>query len=141
MIKNIFISILIFISGCTVNNPEIKLELSDKYLKVIFKDKKTILDYEVLDMEDYNHQHGSYKKILEVRNINESVSEVIISKNSNSDLVNNHAYIFSSGISGGKNQPGVVLKSIVFCFNNKNVITQNKSESDGDFILKCKKFT
>ena len=141
MIKNIFIYILIFISGCTVNNPEIKLELSDKYLKVIFKDKKTILDYEILDMENYNHQYGSYKKILEVRDINEKVSEVIISKNRNSNLVDNHTYIFSSGISGGKKQPGVVLQSIVFCFNNKKIITQNKSESDGDFILKCKELT
>lgn len=141
MVKNIFIFILIFISGCAVNDPEIKLELSDKYLKFIFKDKKTILDYEILDMEDYNYQNGSYRKILEKKDVNEEISELVIIKNSNLELVSNHAYIFSSGISGDKNQPGVILKSIIFCFKNNNVITQDKLESDGDFILRCKGLT
>lgn len=141
MVKNIFIFIVIFISGCAVNDPEIKLELSDKYLKFIFKDKKTILDYEILDMEDYNYQHGSYRKILEKKDVNEEISELVIIKNSNLELVINHAYIFSSGISGDKNQPGVILKSIIFCFKNNNIITQDKLESDGDFILRCKGLT
>lgn len=141
MVKNIFIFIVIFISGCAVNDPEIKLELSGKYLKFIFKDKKTILDYEILDMEDYNYQHGSYRKILEKKDVNEEISELVIIKNSNLELVINHAYIFSSGISGDKNQPGVILKSIIFCFKNNNIITQDKLESDGDFILRCKGLT
>ena len=92
-------------------------------------------------MEDYNHQHGSYRKILEKKDVNEEISELVIIKNSNLELVSNHAYIFSSGISGEKNQPGVILKSIVFCFKNNNVITQDKLESDGDFILRCKGLT
>lgn len=143
MVKNIFIFIFIvsFIFGCAVNDPEIKLELSDKYLKFIFKDKKTILDYEILDMEDYNYQNGTYRKILEKKDVNEEFSELIIIKKNNSELVSNHAYIFSSGISGEKNQPGVVLKSFIFCFRNNTVITQDKLESDESFILRCKGLT
>lgn len=138
MAKKICIILIILISGCVGNNTEINVKFHGKDLKFIFSDKKTILDYEILDMEGYDNQYGSYKKILEGRNINAELSEVSISKESNVGLRNNHAYIFSSGISGGKNQPGVVLKSIVFCFKNNNVITQYKSESDSDFIKKCK---
>ncbi len=138
MAKKICIILIILISGCVGNNTEINVKFHGKDLKFIFNDKKTILDYEILDMEGYDNQYGSYKKILEGRNINAELSEVSISKESNVGLRNNHAYIFSSGISGGKNQPGVVLKSIVFCFKNNNVITQYKSESDSDFIKKCK---
>lgn len=138
MAKKFCIILIILISGCVGNNTEINVKFHGKDLKFIFNDKKTILDYEILDMEGYDNQYGSYKKILEGRNINAELSEVSISKESNVGLRNNHAYIFSSGISGGKNQPGVVLKSIVFCFKNNNVITQYKSESDSDFIKKCK---
>ena len=121
MAKKICIILIILISGCVGNNTEINVKFHGKDLKFIFNDKKTILDYEILDMEGYDNQYGSYKKILEGRNINAELSEVSISKESNVGLRNNHAYIFSSGISGGKNQPGVVLKSIVFCFKNNNV--------------------
>lgn len=138
MAKKFCIILIILISGCVGNNTEINVKFHGKDLKFIFNDKKTILDYEILDMEGYDNQNGSYKKILEGRNINAELSEVSISKESNVGLRNNHAYIFSSGISGGKNQPGVILKSIVFCFKNNNVITQYKSESDSDFIKKCK---
>ena len=138
MAKKFCIILIILISGCVGNNTEINVKFHGKDLKFIFNDKKTILDYEILDMEGYDNQNGSYKKILEGRNINAELSEVSISKESNVGLRNNHAYIFSSGISGGKNQPGVIFKSIVFCFKNNNVITQYKSESDSDFIKKCK---
>ena len=122
MAKKICIILIILISGCVGNNTEINVKFHGKDLKFIFNDKKTILDYEILDMEGYDNQYGSYKKILEGRNINAELSEVSISKESNVGLRNNHAYIFSSGISGGKNQPGVVLKSIVFCFKNNHSI-------------------
>ena len=136
---NIFLLIL-FISGCVNNEKAINIKLINDDLKFTFNEKKIVLDYEILDMNSYNKKYGSYRAVLEGRDINTELSEVIIKNYKDKDLKDNNVYIFSSGFSGKKGQPGVVLESINFCLKGTRSLIQEKTESNDTFLKKCHDF-
>lgn len=101
----------------------------------IFENEEYVFGYEVNSLEVLDKGH-EYKAIYEVKNLNKELNQIKILNFKEKNILPNHAYYLSFSYSGGKGEPGVVLKSINFCIKNKKVINSGDMDNDS-FISDC----
>ncbi len=121
----------------------------DKFLMSAFIDKESLIfnisedgfrvfNYEISSLEEFNEDGESYKEIYKAEGLGHDINKIQVADFKGKKILTNHAYFLSFSRGGGKGEPGVVLKSFMFCIKQNKVLGEEKMD-EKDFVNSCHK--